>query len=1231
MVSFAQTCDTEADFTFTANGCVYDFQSAYAGAATHYWTFYRNPQGIFLASTSNLANPLHNYGHDMTTNQRKVVHTISYLQGGNTITKTCEKILTISCPQSCALNPPQYIITGCLFTPLGIDGAVTWNWGDGSPVETGINLGHTYNTSGVFTVTFTINGQTCTLQIRVSCNLCCTVDFMANIVNDCGKLVLTLDAYCDSGNHFWTVTGNSCFKLITLQKTVADQAIQITNIDTEVTGTFTITHTYTCLDGMVLSQTKQVSVLPPGEKGIFIGQDGVQTFLSAYVCVLPGFSYTGQVDKLVYVTGTIAVNKPFTFSSTDLQFHPGITGFDINFSNLVFKLETGTLARGAVGPCDLWRGLKVYSGGKLTCDDVTIRDALFGIDVTGKPVTITNLNKVTFTENYVGIYFRNNTGVFSMTQSTFDGGTGLRAAGSLLTLANSSVSIPAPTSYFDPGFANDTDSTIRGFAGIYSLRAKLTLLPLIKEKRNKFTRLNYGILAYDANIDIDKNAYYGDISPGSHNANQTAAVAMFDRNVPTNTFYMNGTLDEPNAGADITNSVYGIIARTQLQVESMSVGIQNMNMDNVRTGIFLDARFGIASITGNSSDPGKFKGITRNKIRSTLENPLAHISDGICFEDLYPTVSKVEIYGNEVISEITDALGQGWFDGQTTGIAFRGSDAFSAVAPGIDEVDIHDNRVVISGDGETGIGLIGCPNGIVRNNRDGNSSAGNGIFPSSSNYRFGIWSLFGNNNKFICNDVEGVSDPNTFTSHLFAWGTSNGEYKRNKLKGPGNGAFFDEVCFNAEYRCNLMSNNNVGLHYGDNADTGLQGSQTEASGNLWELPMTTWQAQHNSGLTLGPNSQYFVRNIASGPIIERPVVPNFSPNFLWFRTVNPGSPIVCKASDCPIPPSFNEPPVVSHTDSVIANNSGTYTDAVRWQLKFDLYRKLSDHPFLAQTNNLMGSFMTGMNGSFTASFIQMQTSMRTSFQPSDAIMSAINSNNAGIKVLTTEMATIDANLLVTIDSIQLEGLITQRVNKDSLIEILTLANQQLSAQQIAIANNTISNLVSQINAVSTTNNCESNLKGAFLAYLQSAAVNTDFDSNTRQQVKSIAEQCPSEGGIGVVAARALYQAMIGSGLSTPDCSVEGRDNLGASKSTIDIHIFPNPTDGIANVVIPIEYYGQLAVFTVHNSIGNQIFEAKYTISNLPVRLDLSKHPQGTYFISIRVNGSEVKTIPIVIR
>ena len=1230
MVSFAQTCDTEADFTFTASGCVYDFHSSNTSAITHSWTFYQNGQGQYTPSTSNLANPLHNFGYLMSTNQRKVVHTITYVQNGTTYTKTCVKILTINCTTPCTANLPQYNIVGCLFTPLGLEGLVTWNWGDGSPVETGINLGHTYNTSGVFTVIFTINGQICTFQIRVSCNLCCTVDFMANIVNDCGKLVLTLDAYCDSGNHFWTVTGNSCFKLITLQNTVADQSIQITNIDTEVTGTFTITHTYTCLDGMVLSQTKQVNVLPQGKKGIFIGQDGVQTYLSAYSCVLPGFSFTGQVDKPVYVTGTIAVNKPFTFNSTDLQFHPGITGFDINLPNLVFKLGAGTLARGAVGPCDLWRGLKVYSGGKLTCDDVTIRDALFGIDVTGKPVTITNLNKVTFTENYVGIYFRNNTGFFSMTQSTFDGGAGLRAAGSLLTLANSSVSIPAPTSYFDPGFANDTYSTIRGFAGIYSLRAKLTLLPLIKEKRNKFTKLNYGILAYDANIDIDKNAYYGDISPGSHNANQTAAVAMFDRNVPTNTFYMNGTLDEPNAGVDINNSVYGIIARTQLLVESMSVGIQNMNMDNVRTGIFLDARFGIASITGNSSNPGKFKGITRNKIRSTLENPLAHISDGICFEDLYPTVSKVEIYGNEVISEITDALGQGWFDGQTTGIAFRGQDLMSSVGPGIDEVDIHDNRIVISGDGETGIGLIDCPNGIVRNNRDGNNSAGNGIFPSSSNYRFGIWSLFGNNNRFICNDVEGISVPNAYSSHLFAWGTKNGEYKRNKLKGPGNGAFFDEVLFNPQFRCNLMSNNNIGLHYGENGDTGIQGSATEPTGNVWELPMTNWQAKHDGIAPFAINSQYFVRNITSGSLIEKPLPININPSFPWFINATISATVSCKSPDCPIPPSFNEPPVVSYTDSVIANNSGTYSDAVRWQLRLNLFRKLSDHPFLAQTNNLMGSFISGMDGSFISSIVQLQTTMRTLFKPTDAIISVINSNNSTIKLLEAEIAPLDVDILNTNSTLQLDTLVLQRANKDSLMEALILINEQLSTQHVVVVNNVISSLLSQISVLSPSNICESNLKSVYMAYLQSAAVNTDFDNNTKLLVKSIAEQCPSEGGIGVASARSLYQAMIGSGLNAPDCPTEERVNMNSPERNGGVLVFPNPSDDVINVIMPEEYHNQLAIFSVYNSEGEQVMESRNTISNSPVRLNLTEHPKGSYFITIRVKGIEIKTVPVII-
>jgi hypothetical protein len=279
----------------------------------------------------------------------------------------------------------------------------------------------------------------------------------------------------------------------------------------------------------------------------------------------------------------------------------------------------------------------------------------------------------------------------------------------------------------------------------------------------------------------------------------------------------------------------------------------------------------------------------------------------------------------------------------------------------------------------------------------------------------------------------------------------------------------------------------------------------------------------------------------------------------------------------------------------------------------------------------MGTFMNGMSGSMIASFINLQMSMRTFFQPSDALAATINSNNAAIKALDIEIAALDVTILNTTDSVQLGVLTTQRAQKDSLGEALLIASEQSSTQYTATVNNAVSSIATQVNALTATNIGESNLKSVFNAYLQSIPVSAAWDNNTRQQVKSIAEQCPSEGGIGVYTARALYQILVGYDLNITTCSGEERNDVETSGMDDNIRVFPNPTNGIVNVTLPEKYTNQNAVFIVHSSVGKQVLETEYKISNAPVRLDLSKQPKGAYFIMIRINGVDIKTVPIVIQ
>lgn len=1230
----AQTCDPEADFTFTPDGCVFSFQSSFTGQAVHQWQFFRNPQGQNAFSSSNLINPTHSFAQSPTgLTTRLVTHTIKFTNAnGQTVTKTCSKVIPVTCTLPCTVILPNYQVVDCQLSLLLSEPSLMVDWGDGTPVQTGINLQHTYQTGGIFQVTYTnFSGVTCTVPISVNCGgtPCCTADFVATITRNCAKLSLTLDASCNSGIHQWSIA-QGCFKVYTLNATLADQVLQITDIDTDVTSSITLTHKFTCANGQVLTQTKTIPVLSSGEKGVFIGVEGTTTKLSLYNCTMPGITYSGQANKPVYVSGLIEISKNFTYSGTDLQFAPGVVGFDI-FSQVRLTLNNATVARGVQdAACNLlWRGIMVYTVGRLTCDNVTIRDALFAIRIFGAGGAITSLNRVTFLENFVGINATKSFGKFTITRSTFDGGTSLRNAGTLLNLANTSIVVHNPNPNLLMNYMNLVFKSDRGVIGIYSQTANLTLPDISNPAdRNRFTRLNYGILMHDADLTMSRNAQFRNFSAAGYDPDQVVGIAIYDRSGSGNKILIEGALTDNNAELDISNVLHGIYIRSQNIMSSTLIGIKKMNMDPVRTGILLDANF-MGTFVGNSNTI-TYTGIQWNRVRASLDGTLIY-HYGIGLTDASPTESNVEIYNNEVLLEYgiptPDCLPLNRSAGIAAVYNFWANTFTNAV-----ESDIHDNRVVVTGRGQIGI-LNMLHNGVVRNNNGGSFASGNGVFidtpaPIES---WGIVSSVGYNHKIRCNDVQSAAGSNPESSHLYIRESANCFFQRNTLTGPGRGVHFEEPCPSTTFRCNTMAQNNIGMYYGLNAITEPQGSGNDATGNIWNGPFVEFQALHEGGPALA-YSQYFVRPIQTGTNIEQPT--NISPNLLWFRTSTAAQP-TCFLDGCPAPPGLTGPPDVSATDIKVANNTLDYSETQKWNLRLGLYQKLFENPSLTLNNPVMDNFKNTMSGTPIASFIPIQSAMRNLFQPSSALKVAVGNNNVSMETLQSGLNTLDVAISSTTDAAQLENLVVQRAQKDSLLDLLVTANEQLGLQYLADMGNSATVLQGQLSAIVPNNIYETNLKSVIAAFLSSIPMNTAWNEATRLEIKAIAEQYSSEGGIGVGMANSLYHILAVRDLAPTECGGKGKAREAAESPTTTptatMDIYPNPSDGMVYISIPEQHQGKYATFTVYTVTGTIVKETAATLDTSTMIFDLSQQTNGTYFLTVRIGDKEIQTTPIIIR
>jgi hypothetical protein len=1220
----AQICDPEADFTIVSSGCTVNFQSSFAGPGTavHDWSFFNTSQATGDHSISDLANPRHTF--KVTADQTKtVVHRIVItFPNGQVVTKTCEKAIVLNCTGDNSCDPSyyfQYQVIGCSLTILQIPGGgavtPTWDFGDGTAPVTATYPTHVYQQNGDYPVTINVSGKPCTMYIRVQCapSVCCSPAFAASLYRECGVLRLNLNAECNTGNHVWTVTAGgagSCIDLVNFQPTVADQTIQITNINTALVTSLQIKHDYVCEDGQQKTETQTVNMPTPA--AIFIGRDGLTTGLNDYNCTLPNDMYSGA--NTIYVSGKIVFTKKFTFSHSDIQFNPGETGFDITANSSFLKLLNGTRAHG-VTDCDcMWRGITVKSNGIVTCNEgSSIEDAVYGIWVLNPTLPEIHLDGAKFLKNFVAIKGESFLKLNDFRNCEIDGAGPLK---NICELTHDIVS---------PGVSNLISlvnfNTQQGFAGIYikNLSAQFVLPP--QTQKNLFNNLAFGILAFDCNLDINQNSRFTNISAEIYGQLRTSGIFSYDGpNRGNGTFRFNGSLNSlgTNALSDFDHCAIGITVRSTQSIAPTQVGITNTSMDNMRTGVFLDSRFSGGAFNGSNTLSSTYAGVRNNRI--IVNNGLFSINTfngGIGLYDLNTTASNLQIANNDVTLS--------YFLGPSNSVGIWANGINTVSDPGVNapnEIDIFENRILVNNEGQSGISLFNFPKGVIRNNSGGDINSGNGIFLNSNSTSSGIRSEAGYRNTIACNDVLSISGP-AHQSLLLGSLTAHADLLHNKLTGPGDGAKVAFSCMDMDFRCNEMNNNTTGLLYTDGADTGPQGTASETFGNRWVGAFTTGAEADMSVLT--SNSKYYFRNINN----EAP--PSILGPSNWFNSANLDATINCLTT-CPAPPATLTP-TITHFDTLVVNGNLGYGNTPfaaerTWQNQFDLYRVLNDFPQLAQSSSVMQGFMNSMSNSNIAALIQAQHSIRDAFAYNNATIATLQANEQSKAQIEVQIHILDSLLSGTTDPVQVAALQQQKGVQDSLLNLIGLANESLANQHEAQRVSAVPTLLTQLGAISPNIVCEQNLRKVMEIYLQTTAFSSEPINSMLVDLNGIASQCPEEGGIGVYAARSLYAALTGTWINENDCTGQ-RQQIERSNNP-SITVYPNPSSGKVLINFPDQYLDKSVTITVLNSIGVEIKQMN-TSGNTLRSIDLSDQLSGLYFLVLRDSNGVILSTPIQIQ
>lgn len=1191
------------------------FVSLYTGlgTVTHFWEFYNSGTPVTPFSTTTTINPTYSFKPTGGTTVL-VRHTVKItLPNGQVQTKFCEKSINLTC-----INPCNYFfhydISGCSisinYAPAGPNPTV-WDFGDGTPpvINPATLPSHTYTTSGTFIVSVSFNGKLCSLPVTIDCgeNPCCNAEFTANAYRDCAILRLSLDPICAIGTHHWDVNpvpAVQCgFQLINFQPTAGSQNFQITNINTNIVTAIQITHTITCTNGQLLTQ---ITTIPTPPDGIYIGLSDSLSGLSDWNCVLPGNEFTGPTP-VVYITGQVGINKTFKFINADIQFDQGNSGLNMN-NQLDFVLNNCFLHNASDCNC-LWRGLKVGSKGWLTItNDSEIEDALYGIWISQPTAPLVKIDDTEFNKDFIGIRIDGNSGLFAFNtfnKNSFNGVGTLKNICTLSSYLDAVKTTPAPNiGALLPSVAY---STGQGFAGIYLNKIRLNLLTLADGMKNAFSGLAYGIIAHDSKLKIVGNSRFSNIAGTSYPPSQTAGIALFDASGISN-LICTGSL--PNSSiADFSNCTLGIYVRSQQGMLPTDIGITNTWIRNSRTGIYLDARYGNGAFRGTSST-ANFSGISSNMITTTIQGIDLPAVAGINLTDWGTTQSNVEIYENTVTC--ANSVGAQPF---ASGISAFGAYPFNDI-PALTEVDIHNNTVDVVSPGEIGINFSAMPNGTIRNNTGVTLGSG-------TDWVSGIKTLGGRRANVLCNTVT-RSTGGLYTGSLYEFNSDlDGDYIGNHATGLGAGIRFEGDCTGANFRCNEMRDNQVGLFYTGSANgaipaiTGPQGTASVTAGNLWTstvtpliLPYFVNGGAVNQGLFLA--SRYFFRTNALNETPLRFI----SPSSGWFLPADATATIDC-VIPCPAPPQFMKPGVVNSLDNTIASSqmdfSGyPYSDEQVWRSEFSLYRKLLDHPELLQSSSLMQLFYTAKSGGNIGALWQAQIAIRTALTPPASTVAAVANSSAILEVISQQIAGTDAAIANTNNVGQLIVLQNQRAQQDSLLQIQQVIYAALSDQWLLSCNTAIPSLLNQINAITPENNSATSLKLLLAVYLQVFIQGQSMSTEQSTLLQDIAEYCLAQHGPAVLTARMLCQKK---GLNPEDCfggeERSSKNNFSPNISVIGAVIYPNPNNGDFMLKLPTYFNGKDVAVSVINTLGVTVFNLSSN-GKTEINLHLPSLPNGFY-------------------
>ena len=709
----------------------------------------------------------------------------------------------------------------------------------------------------------------------------------------------------------------------------------------------------------------------------------------------------------------------------------------------------------------------------------------------------------------------------------------------------------------------------KGFAGIYAsqmIYGNNSLIPLSiladpsTGNTNRFFNLRYGIISYSSLMTV-KNAEFTDITvvPGGNGyvGPSMNGRAMYGRN---STLTVNGAdFDDPQV--KFYNCGVGV------ETENCTLTASFTKMDQMGTGI------SVLSATNRSTT------IIFNTIRAESYGIKANNVTSL------PVSVGFNVINNVYIQDPKKA---------SVGIQVANSSANNQ------SLQVYSNRVALF-EGGAGIELRHNTNLWAYNNDVDLTNA-------SPLKNFGLRLEGGNNNLLSCNRTDGGLLGSS--SGLYALHADRSAFTCNHVEKGVYGLRFEGVLTgeaDANIVTNTMTNNTIGLYYGEGAITGPQSHR----GNKW----VGTGAQHINSFNIAQQSKYTIDVTENSTFLPASVSP---PG--WFDDLdNPNvSPSCPTNSDC----NALRPNPKADMDRKIAKGqllADPYSAATNWLAQRRLHARLTTEGNPYPDDPDFKDFLQTAEDTGLDRYANLQASLAQLFTIGQADIESLRDWENETQQRLEQIEELDELLAKKGVSKQdsLEYAERRTIEAEELATLETNRQSKLAAlQSTRLA--AIPDLLSQNNALTGTVHYQQYEKAVNGIFLQTVASDVyTFTAAQQTLLDSIARQCPLSRGEAVLRARALLtivqQAPINYDNETA-CLPANREGRHVAR-TGELRMYPNPALNMLTVDYPGAEPAELRFF---NAFGQQVIRVQ--LSDQEVRqLDLSALQSGIYWYVLQTD------------